>query len=133
MKNNFLPLEMIQIWRPWKLFNSQDPPPLLSIHAKNSSTPFTLGVQFQANSTPPPLLQTITNKLKENSKYDYYMLSGPSLRSAFVFIIIPLILPDFPLTSFHLTTALLSAFSWLYSFVCAFVQKIPQMPFIYVY
>ena len=33
------------------------------------------------------------------------MLSGPSFRSAFVFSINPLILSDFPLTSFHLAEA----------------------------
>ena len=33
------------------------------------------------------------------------MLSGPSFRSAFVFSISPLILSDFPLTSFHLAEA----------------------------
>ena len=38
------------------------------------------------------------------------MLSGPSFRSAFVFNINSLILPGFPLISFHLAEASLSAF-----------------------
>ena len=38
------------------------------------------------------------------------MLSGPSFRSAFVFSINSLILSGFPLTSFHLAEASLSAF-----------------------
>ena len=55
------------------------------------------------------------------------MLSGSSCRSAFVFSINSLILSDFPLTSFHLTKASLSAFSWLYILVCAVVQKYHKM------
>ena len=38
------------------------------------------------------------------------MLSGSSFRAAFVFSINSLILPSFPLTSFHLAEALPSAF-----------------------
>ena len=41
------------------------------------------------------------------------MLSGPSFRSVFVLSISLLILYGFPLTSFHLTEASLSAFLWL--------------------
>ena len=51
------------------------------------------------------------------------MLSGPSFRSAFVFSINSLILPGFPLTSFNLAEASLSAFSWLYILVCGVVQN----------
>ena len=51
------------------------------------------------------------------------MLSGPSFRSAFVFSINSLILSGFPLISFHLAEASLSAFSWLYTLVCAVVQN----------
>ena len=50
------------------------------------------------------------------------MLSGPSFRSAFVFSIKPLILSGFPFTSFHLVEASISAFSWLYTLVCAAVS-----------
>ena len=57
------------------------------------------------------------------------MLSGPSFRSAFVFSINSL----FPLTSFHLVEPSLSAFSWLYTVVCAGVQKYHEMSFIYNY
>ena len=52
------------------------------------------------------------------------MLPGPSLRSAFVFSINSLILPGFPLTSFHLAEASLSISLWLYALVCAVAQKI---------
>ena len=61
------------------------------------------------------------------------MLSGPSFRSAFVFSINSLTLSDFPLTSFHLTEATLSAFSCLCALVCAVVQEYHEMSFIYDY
>ena len=51
------------------------------------------------------------------------MLSGPSFRSAFVFSIDSLIFSGFPLTSFHLAEASLSAFWLPYTVVCAVVQK----------
>ena len=51
------------------------------------------------------------------------MLSGPSFRSAFIFSINSLILSGFPLTSFHLAEALLSAFLWLYTLVCAKISR----------
>ena len=41
------------------------------------------------------------------------MLSGPSFRPAFFFIINSVILSGFPLTSFHLAEAALFTFSWL--------------------
>ena len=41
-----------------------------------------------------------------------------------------LILPGFPLTSFHLAEASLSAFWWLYTLVCAIVQKYYEISFI---
>ena len=59
------------------------------------------------------------------------MFSGHSFRSAFVFIINSLILSGFPLTSFHLAEASLSAFSWLYILVSAAVHKYYEMSFIY--
>ena len=49
------------------------------------------------------------------------MLSSSSLRSDFVFSINSLILPGFPLTSFHLAEASLSTFLWLYTLVCVCV------------
>ena len=61
------------------------------------------------------------------------MLSSLFFRLAFVFSINSLILPGFPLTSFHLAEASLSAFSWLYTLVCAVVQKYHEMSFIYDY
>ena len=74
-------------------------------------------------------IQMITNQLKENNPR---MLPGPSLRSAFVFNTNPLILFGFPLTSFHLAEASLCAFLWLYTLVCAVVQKYYEMLFIII-
>ena len=59
------------------------------------------------------------------------MLPGPSFRSVFVFSINSLMV--FPLTSIHLAEASLRAFSWLYTLVCAVVQKYQEMFFIYNY
>ena len=61
------------------------------------------------------------------------MLSGPSFRSAFVFSINSLILSGFPLTFFDLAEASLSAFTWLYTLVCAAVENYYEMSFIYNY
>ena len=57
------------------------------------------------------------------------MPSNPSFRLAFVFSINSFL----PLTTFLLAEALLSAFSWLYTLVCAVVQKNHEMTFIYNY
>ena len=57
-----------------------------------------------------PLLQMITNQFNQNNPRMTIMLSGPSFRSAFVFGINSLILSGFPLTSFDLAEASLSAF-----------------------
>ena len=46
---------------------------------------------------------------------------------------VSLIWSGFPLTDFYLVEAPLSAFLWLYTLVCAFVQKYQEMPFIYNY
>ena len=70
--------------------------PPLSICVQNSSIHLIMDVQFQTNPQ---------SKNKIQSKDDYYMLSGPSFRSAFVFSINPLILSGFHLTSFHLAEA----------------------------
>ena len=51
------------------------------------------------------------------------MLSRPSFRQAFLFTINSLILSGFPLTSFPLVEASLSAFSWFYTLACAVVHK----------
>ena len=59
------------------------------------------------------------------------MLPAPSFRSAFIFSINSLILSGFPLTSFHLDEASLSAFSWISTLVC--VKKYHEMSFIYNY
>ena len=60
------------------------------------------------------------------------MLSGPSFTPAFAFSINSLILSVFLLTSFHLAEASLSPFSWLYTLVCAVVQKYHEMSFVYI-
>ena len=86
-----------------------------------------------SNENPPPL-SMITNQLKENKIHDYYMLSGVSFRSAFVFRINLLVLSGFPFTFFHLAETSLSAFLWLvYTFVSAVIYKYHKMLFIYKY
>ena len=57
------------------------------------------------------------------------MLSDPSFESVFIFSINSLILFGFPLTFFNLAEASLSAFSWLYTLVCALVQNITNIIF----
>ena len=51
------------------------------------------------------------------------MLPGPSFRSTFVFSINSLILSGFPLSSFHLSEASISAYWWLYTLAWAVLQK----------
>ena len=51
------------------------------------------------------------------------MLSGPSFGWAFVSRINSLILSGFPLISFHLAEASLSAFWWFYNLVCVQLCK----------
>ena len=46
---NLAALGTIKIWRPWKLFNFQDPSPPLSSYVQNSFTLLTLYVQFETN------------------------------------------------------------------------------------
>ena len=58
------------------------------------------------------------------------MLPGPLFGSAFVFSINSLILCGFTLTSFHLAETSLPAFSWLYTFVRAVVQKCHEMSYL---
>ena len=119
---------MIHIWRPWKLSNFQDsPPPLsiptLSIFVQNSSTPFTLDVLFQTN--PPSFLLSLNDNqsIKENmfQRWLLYVIR--------LYILLYVILSGFPLTSFHLAEASLSDLLWLYTLVCAVVQKYHEMSF----
>ena len=58
------------------------------------------------------------------------MLSSPSFRSAFFFSVSSFILSGFPLTSFNLAEALLSAFWWLYALVYVVVQIYHEKSFI---
>ena len=60
------------------------------------------------------------------------MLLSPSFSSAFVSSINSLILSDFPLASFHLAEASLPAFVWLYTLLCAVIQKY-QMSFFIIF
>ena len=125
-------LGTIHIWPPWKLSNFQDPPPPLSIYLQNSFTPLTLDVHFQTQPPPPPSSndnQSVKRKHNPRMTIICYqvLLSG---RLSF-FSLCSLILHGFPLTSFHLPEASLSAFSWLYTLVCAFVQKYHKLSFIY--
>ena len=55
----------------------------------------------------------------------------PSGRHSFSVSANSLILPGFPLTSFHLVEASFYAFSWLYVLECVVVQKFHEMSLIY--
>ena len=52
---------------------------------------------------------------------------------ACAFSINSLILLGLPLTSFHLADISLTNFRWLYTLLCAVVQKYQEMSFIYNY
>ena len=115
--------------RPWKLSNFQDPLPPLSIYIQNSSTPLTLDVQFQTTTHP---LQMITNQLNENI-IQRELLCSQVLQVGFRFQdqLINLVWLSF--NFFSLAEASLSAFSWLYTPLCAVAQKCHEMSFIYNY
>ena len=101
---------------PMKIVQFSRAPPPLSIYVQNSSIPLTLDVQFQTNPIP---LQMITNQLEEHIIQGWLLYV---VRSWFPFF-----------TSFHLAEASPSAFSSLYTLVCAVVQKYHKMYFIYNY
>ena len=61
------------------------------------------------------------------------MLSSPFFRLDFVFSINSLVLSGFPLISFHLAAASLSALPWLYTLLSTIVKKYHEMSFIYNY
>ena len=70
--------------------------------------------------------ETPSPKENINKRWHYYMLSGPTFRSAFVFTINSLALSGFPLTSYHLAEAWLSAFSWLCTLVLQLSENITK-------
>ena len=82
----------------------------------------------------PPSFQMMTGQLKENIIQGrlLYVIRF-FLQVGFFLIINSLILSGFPLTSFYLVEASLSAFLWLYTIVCAVVQKYREMSFVYNY
>ena len=116
---------MVHVWRPWKLSNFQDPLPHLLIYVQNSSTPLNLNLQFQTTPLPPPAsLQMITNQLKENIIQAWLLQVIRSFFQVdFCFQHNSLTLSGFPLTSFYLAEASLSALLCHYTLVCAVVQK----------
>ena len=101
--------------------NFKTPHPLVHL-LPNSFHPLDLGRPILDEPQRHHPLQMITNQLKENiiqGWCDYYMLSGPFFRLAFVFSMNPLLMSGFPLSSFHLVEAsllylLLRGFSLLY-------------------
>ena len=102
------------------------------IFRQNSSTFLTLDVQFQTN--PPPLFPNDNQPIKKSIIQGWLLYVIRSfLQVGFHFSNSSLILSGFTLTSFHLPEASLSAFSWLYTLVCAVVQKYHKMSFIYNY
>ena len=114
------------------------PHPLVQLRL-NFLHPLDLGCPISNESSTPNDNQSIKIKHNPRMNITYYIsgkiyyISAPSFSSAFVFSINSLILPRFLLTSFHLAEASLSAFSWLYTLVCAVAQKYYEMPFIYNY
>ena len=112
-------------------FFTQFSPPL-SIYVQNYLTPLTLDIQFQMNIPLPSPNNNQPIKRKQ-SKDQYYMLSGPSFRLLFVFSINSLIFPGFPLTSFHLAEASLSAVLWLYTLVCSVVNCVQLFTFLVLF
>ena len=110
---------------------SRPPTPLVHLPSKFFH-PLDLGRPFpNATTSPPSSNDNQSVKRKHNPRMTIIcyqvLLSG---RLSF-FSLCSLILHGFPLTSFHLPEASLSAFSWLYTLVCAFVQKYHKLSFIY--
>ena len=124
---------MIHIWRPW-IVQFLRPPTPLSIYVQNSSTPLILDVQFQTNPYPPSYSPNDNQSVKRKQfKEDYYMLSGPSFRSAVVFSINSLILSVafLRLLFIYLKPHHLLFHGWTH--VCSVAQKYHEIPFIYNY
>ena len=107
---------MIHIWRPWKLSSFQEPHLPYPSTSKTLPSPWPWTSSFK--QTPIPL-QMITNQLEEHIIQGWLLYV---VRSWFPFF-----------TSFHLAEASPSAFSSLYTLVCAVVQKYHKMYFIYNY
>ena len=114
---------MIHIWRPLKLSNFQGPHP--SFHQRPKFF-HPLDFRRPISNNPASSNDNLSVRRKHNPRMTI-MLPGPSFRSTFVFSINSLILSGFPLTSFHLAEASLSAFSWLYTLVSSIVQKYHEM------
>ena len=108
-----LRLKVVKEWYTYDIHvkspNCPPPPPLFHLCPKF----FYLLYLGRPRSNKPPLpnyYQSIKRK---------HMLPGPISKSAFVFNINSLILLGFPLTSFHLAEASLSAFVWFYTRACS--------------
>ena len=86
-------------------------------------------VQFQTNLPPSPN-DNQSIKTKQNLRMTI-MLSDLSVRLAFIFSISLLILSGFLLTSFHLAEVSQSAFTWLYTLVCAVIENDHEISFTY--
>ena len=116
---------MVHIWRPWKLYNFQDPLTPLPIYVQNSSIPLNLNLQFQTIPLPSlASLQMITNQLKENIIQAWLLQVIRSFfQINFCFQHNSLTLFGFSLTSFYLAEASLPALLCHYTLVCAVVQK----------
>ena len=109
---------------------SRPPAPLVHLH-QTFFYPIKLWRPIP-NETPP--LQMINNQLKENIIQGWLLYVTRSFfQVSFCFQYHSLIFSGFPLTSFHLAEASLSAFLWLYTLVCAVLQKYREMLFIYNY
>ena len=119
--NKIITFEIRHKWRQWKLPNFQDPLPLLSIYVQHSSSPLILDVEVKAKTPSPNDNQSIERKDNPRTTIVCYQVL-PSGQLSFS-VSAQLILSGFPLASFHLAEATLSAFSWLYTLVCVVVQN----------
>ena len=109
---------------PCQLSNFQDSPCPSTTRVLPPPWPWTSN--FKRTPLPPSPNDKQSIKRKHNPRMTIistWLLSGPFFRSSFVFSINSLTLFGFPLISFHLAQASLSAFSWLYILMCVAVQN----------
>ena len=110
------------------IFRTPPLPTLCPCRSKILRSPWNWTSNFKPNPLPFPN----DNQSIKKSIIQRWLL-GPTFRAAFVFSTNSLILSGFPLTSFHLAEASLSAFSWLHTLECGVIQKYHEMSFIYNY
>ena len=115
----------MHIWSPRKLSNFQEPWP----NSKLIPPPWR-----PISNDPPPFLQMITNQLKENIIQRWLLYVTKSfLQVSFHFQYQLINLAWLFFTSFHLAEASLSAFLWLYTFVCNCPKMLRNIFYIWLF